>query len=125
MTFKLIKNNFPFLLLVLIFSSCQSAKQNENNTEQTDQTAPNLEECCVSAVPDRFNGSIKTANFVLPVNIDSLKKANLVLEEMLFIPAGVFNMGARDAQFAREDEYPVHTVKVNSFFMDPHPVTNA
>jgi formylglycine-generating enzyme len=44
---------------------------------------------------------------------------------MIFIPGGEFNMGARDAQFARADEYPVHRVKVNSFFIDPHPVTNA
>ena len=124
MTFKLIKNIFPFFLLVLILASCQSAKQNENN-EPTEKAELKTEECCISTVPDRFNGSIKTANFVSAVNIDSLKKANPVLEAMLFIPGGVFRMGARDAQFAREDEYPVHPVKVNSFFMDPHPVTNA
>lgn len=44
---------------------------------------------------------------------------------MVFIPGGEFNMGARDANFARADEYPVHKVRVNSFFMDSHPVTNA
>jgi formylglycine-generating enzyme len=125
MFFKMIKNTSPFFLLVIILASCQSAKQNQNYTDPTEDTELKSEECCISTVPDRFNGSIKTTNSVSPVNIDSLKETNPALEEMLFIPGGVFNMGARDAQFAREDEYPVHPVKVNSFFMDPHPVTNA
>lgn len=34
-------------------------------------------------------------------------------------------MGARDPQFARADEYPVHKVKVDAFYMDTHSVTNA
>jgi formylglycine-generating enzyme required for sulfatase activity len=124
MSFKLIKNTFPFFLLALIFISCKSSKQNENS-ETTEKAELTTEECCVSTVPDRFNGSIRTANIGSTVNIDSLKKINPALDEMVFIPGGVFNMGARDVQFARKDEYPVHPVKVNSFFMDPHPVTNA
>jgi formylglycine-generating enzyme len=44
---------------------------------------------------------------------------------MVLIPGGIFNMGARDDNFARADEYPVHKVSVSSFYMDPHPVTNA
>jgi len=118
MTFKLIKNSFPFLLTFLIVVSCQRAKQISG-------AASNAEECCVSTIPDRFDSATKSANLVSSVNIDSLIKTNPALEKMLFIPGGIFNMGARDAQFAREDEYPVHPVKVNSFFMDPHPVTNA
>lgn len=124
MSFKLIKNTFPFFLLALISISCQSSKQNENS-ETTEKAELTTEDCCVSTVPDRFNGSIRTANIGSTVNIDSLKKINPALDEMVFIPGGVFNMGARDAQFAREDEYPVHPVKVNSFFMDEHAVTNA
>ncbi len=119
----MIKNIFSIFPLILIFS-CQSSKKNDNN-KSTQEANVQSQECCVSAVPDRFNGSLTTTSSVLTVNIDSLKKTNPTLEEMLFIPGGVFNMGARDAQFAREDEYPVHPVKVNSFFMDPHPVTNA
>jgi formylglycine-generating enzyme required for sulfatase activity len=120
----MIKKTIPVLLMVLLFASCQSAKQNEK-TEQASESVLKQEECCVSTVPDRFSGSVQTTNSFSNVNIDSLKEKNPSLEEMLFIPGGVFNMGARDAQFAREDEYPVHPVKVNSFFMDPHPVTNA
>ena len=46
-------------------------------------------------------------------------------EGMVIIPGGEFPMGARDVKFARADEYPVHKVKVNSFYMDQYPVTNA
>lgn len=119
----MIKNTFSVFLLIFLFS-CQSSKKNDNN-KATEEVIVKSQECCVSAVPDRFNGSIKSANSTSTVNIDSLIKTNPAFEEMIFIPGGVFNMGARDAQFAREDEYPVHPVKVNSFFMDPHPVTNA
>lgn len=44
--------------------------------------------------------------------------------EMVLIPGGTFDMGARENQFARVDEFPVHKVKVNSFYLDVHPVTN-
>lgn len=43
---------------------------------------------------------------------------------MVFIKGGEFVMGAED-QNARPDERPLHTVKVNSFWMDETEVTNA
>ncbi|SHN77888.1 formylglycine-generating enzyme family protein [Chitinophaga sp. CF418] len=46
------------------------------------------------------------------------------LNHMVFIPGGSFTMGADDAE-ARKDEQPRHTVKVDSFWMDEHEVTNA
>ena len=42
---------------------------------------------------------------------------------MVWIPGGVFAMGS-DAPDAREDEAPVHTVRVNAFWMDETEVTN-
>ena len=42
-------------------------------------------------------------------------------KEMALIPGGKFQMGSAD--FA--DSKPVHTVTVNSFWMDEHEVTNA
>ncbi|MFC0876208.1 formylglycine-generating enzyme family protein [Saccharicrinis sp. FJH2] len=47
-----------------------------------------------------------------------------VPDDMVLIPSGEFNMGGRDKQFARSDEFPVHKVKVNAFLMDQHEVTN-
>lgn len=44
---------------------------------------------------------------------------------MVYIPGGTFTMGARETQFARADEFPNNKVRVSSFFMDIHPVTNA
>lgn len=125
MNFNLIKNRFGTGLFIIVFAACQPSGKNNSSSGKTEEVKAKNDNCCVSTIPDRFNGSLTHSENHSDINIDSLKKANPSLEKMVFIPGGVFNMGARDAQFAREDEYPVHPVKVNSFFMDPHPVTNA
>ncbi|MDP2336431.1 MAG: SUMF1/EgtB/PvdO family nonheme iron enzyme [Bacteroidota bacterium] len=43
---------------------------------------------------------------------------------MTFIPGGSFVMGG-DSLWGRPDEFPRHGVKVSSFYMDRHEVTNA
>lgn len=43
---------------------------------------------------------------------------------MVLIPGGEFLMGS-DAEYAFPNERPAHRVKVNPFFLDIHPVTNA
>lgn len=115
---------FPYFILAFILVSCQPARQKESKEPSASKSAVTAESCGVSSLPARFPDTGETAG-IQPATIDSLKKHNPVLAEMIYIPGGVFNMGARDAQFARPDEYPVHKVKVNDFFMDPHPVTNA
>ena len=47
-----------------------------------------------------------------------------VPEGMVLIPAGSFEMGSNDAA-ANDDEQPVHTVRLDAFYMDKHEVTNA
>ena len=47
-----------------------------------------------------------------------------VPDDMVFIPAGEFQMGSSDEE-ANEDERPVHAVFVDAFLMDKYPVTNA
>ncbi len=42
--------------------------------------------------------------------------------EMLLVPAGEFQMGSSDGE---DGEEPVHTVYLNSFYIDKHEVTNA
>ena len=42
---------------------------------------------------------------------------------MKWIPSATFSMGANNEQ-AREDEYPIHEVKINGFWMDETEVTN-
>lgn len=45
--------------------------------------------------------------------------------EMLLIPAGTFQMGNADEETGDPDEYPVHDVYVDTFYMDIYEVTNA
>ena len=42
--------------------------------------------------------------------------------EMALIPAGEFKMGSAAGD---DDEMPVHTVSLDAFYIDKHPVTNA
>lgn len=50
--------------------------------------------------------------------------ATVAADSMVLIPAGTYRMGGDNAQ-AAPDELPKHTVSVDSFWMDPHEVTNA
>jgi len=66
-----------------------------------------------------------TSITVLPKHADefqSLKKS-VEHEGMVFIPGGKFSMGCAD-KTGRADEYPLHTVKVDGFWMDATEVTN-
>jgi formylglycine-generating enzyme required for sulfatase activity len=42
--------------------------------------------------------------------------------EMALIPAGPFQMGAQNGE---QNEYPVHTIYLDAFYIDRYPVTNA
>jgi len=43
--------------------------------------------------------------------------------KMVFIPGGIFSMGGNSNQ-ASADEFPRHKVKIDSFYMDAHEITN-
>lgn len=51
-------------------------------------------------------------------------KTDSTIAGMVLIPGGTYSMGADNEQ-ADEDEYPKHSVKVDSFWMDATEVTNA
>jgi formylglycine-generating enzyme required for sulfatase activity len=53
--------------------------------------------------------------------VASVKGADKSMSDMVLIPAGTFRMGAADGD---PDEVPIHEVRVNSFYMDRHEVTN-
>ena len=42
---------------------------------------------------------------------------------MIWIPGGSFQMGSKDPM-ARADEQPIHSVKIDGFWMSETPVTN-
>lgn len=109
------------LFLFLMFS-CSAGKSDKNVDKQDEN--PAVVNCCGDAAGLR-PGSSAGGNSASVRNGDSIVSINPSLENMVFISGGEFNMGARDEQFARADEYPVHRVRVNGFYMDPHPVTNA
>lgn len=76
------------------------------------QAAPQEHTCMT--VPQRF--STATSTKVAPQPLGT--------EGMVLIKGGGFNMGS-EGPMASPDESPVHKVKVNSFYMDITPVTNA
>ncbi len=48
----------------------------------------------------------------------------VVPDEMVYIPAGQFQMGSNDIE-SNDDEKPVHTAIINAFLIDKYPVTNS
>ena len=48
----------------------------------------------------------------------------VLLDKMVLIPAGEFKMGSDDAK-AEPHEKPVHTVRIDAFYIDAYEVTNA
>ena len=63
--------------------------------------------------------------FFLKCNNTATKPSSPVVKDgMVLVPAGDFQMGS-DRDQAREDEYPIHAVHVDSFWMDQTEVTNA
>ncbi|MXV13764.1 formylglycine-generating enzyme family protein [Hufsiella ginkgonis] len=51
------------------------------------------------------------------------KPTDTVPSKMVLIPAGTFKMGTNDPAYT--DAIPIHTVSLDSFWMDEHEVTNA
>jgi|YelNatPaOPRAMG01_1025707.scaffolds.fasta_scaffold03397_7 sulfatase modifying factor 1 len=95
-------------LLLITLNSC-------NNKHNNDAVAADTVHSCM-AVPARFH--IDTTNTSVSFSGDTSTK------EMVYIPGGVFEMGGDNDQ-ALQDEFPKHKVKVSSFYMDVHEVTNA
>ncbi len=71
---------------------------------------------CHVPVPSRMKG--------LKVAVKSTSQQTKSYAGMKKIPAGVFSMGSHDPQ-GRADEYPLHQVQVDAFWMDETEVTNA
>ena len=63
--------------------------------------------------------------FLLFINCNNSNKDinNSKLTDMVLIPGGTYNRGGNSHQ-SSSNEFPVHKVKVDSFYMDVHEVTN-
>ena len=105
-------HNYLILFFLLVFSGC-----NNNSTQiiNQDKGKGDSLSCCISPSA--------TTKYDLMVNQADARIADPPAG-MVYIPAGVFTMGGRESTFARQDEFPLHKVRVNGFFMDEHEVTN-
>lgn len=96
---------------IIYLLSCHADVKKENEVSAKDSTVS-----CRSNIPLRFS---------VHSTIDSspAKNKKLSHEGMVPIKAGNYAMGAADKE-GHKDEYPIHTVAVNSFWMDISEVTN-
>lgn len=99
--------NLTLVSLILFCSSCEKSK---NDLEQNE-----ILSCCEN-IPSRI-----------------ATNANILKDNMVWIPDGEFTMGAEVADFmnnwpfsarSRVDERPLHRVKLDGFWMSRTPVTN-
>jgi formylglycine-generating enzyme required for sulfatase activity len=109
------------VLLAFTFDGCHSSPKNpdSNETQKTDSVRiKDTLSCCSSNLPSRFINSGNAEG----TNNESAKVSTH--DDMVFISGGSFVMGG-DSLWGRADEFPKHEVKVSSFYMDQHEVTNA
>ena len=112
----MIKTVFYVFVFVCWMTGCQTKEQSSNASSEVVPKS-----CCMpNSKESRF---IKVPDSLLVD--DDTSHCEVVVDDMILIPGGVFEMGAKEEQFAKPDEFPVHKVHVDSFFMDRHPVTNA
>ena len=103
------------MAVALLFSACASTDNKEVTiVEQHDSSQHDAS--CGSNLPSRF----ATAT----VDSSSIQMNTASHDGMIWIDGGQFKMGASD-QLGRKDEYPVHEVKLDGFWMDITEVTNA
>lgn len=106
------------VLVSVVFSSCTNQqkpiKEDAQPINKVDTTSQELA-CCKIDSKSRF--LVKPDSVAIQPNPEGTR-------EMAFIEGGVFEMGADNNQ-ARPDEIPKHKVKVSSFWIDQHEVTNA
>ena len=121
MKLKYFQNRIAFaVILVSTLVACHSGqKKTDTTAEQKTDSVNSKLSCCSSNLPARpfmaTDDSIKN-------NYSSAKQSSH--DDMVLIPEGSFMMGG-DSLWGRPDEFPRHKVKVSSFYMDKHEVTNA
>ncbi|KAA9340147.1 formylglycine-generating enzyme family protein [Adhaeribacter soli] len=92
-------------------ASCQQEKVQDEKAIAAAGEPPS----CHQSMPTRFAATNNSGH---------VRKGKASHKGMVWIEGGTFNMGAGDSE-GRQDEYPLHPVKVNGFWMDVIEVTNA
>lgn len=99
--------------VVVFFVSCQQKPK-----PGTENTSHKMQASCSSSLPSRFG--IKVANTSDSLGASSRPASH---QGMKYITGGSFTMGATDKN-GRDDEYPMHQVKLDGFWIDETEVTN-
>ena len=114
--------NYTFLLILSIYS-CTNSEQTQIKILKTKENT--VKKCCENLTRTNLiiNQNYNINSLTDTINLESIITSHL--DSMVVIEQGIFSMGASDQNGALNREYPVHRVKVNSFMMDIHEVTNA
>lgn len=103
------------VLFLIVLAGCSSSANKKADQAETVKDTTSAMNCCEVNSKSRFLTSVDSSE----IQVQSQGR-----EGMVFIEGGTFDMGADNDQ-ARADEYPKHPVKVESFWIDVHEVTNA
>ena len=127
MTYLSLYRLFVLIVSLSIVSCDESTKKEQFNTacDTSKAVKTNPKVCCEKSKAELIiSNTGNTKSEIEPSRIINLVK-NETNDSMVFIKGGVFLMGASDRKMALKREFPQHMVKVNSFYMDVHEVTNA
>lgn len=109
---------FCIVILGLLLGSCNSANRQADANNNLAKMNDSIEACCLSGLPTRPYLQVGNSD---SAGVARSAKANL--DEMILIKGGEFVMGG-DSVWGRPDEFPRHRVKLSSFYIDVHEVTN-
>jgi formylglycine-generating enzyme required for sulfatase activity len=115
--------NSTILLFLSIFS-CKNSEETQINILKTKENT--VKTCCENLT--RTSLIINQNNNIINSLTETTGLKTIIrsdYDSMVIIEQGIFSMGASDQNGALIREYPIHKVKVNSFLMDIHEVTNA
>lgn len=115
--------NSTILLFLSIFS-CKNSEETQINILKTKENT--VKTCCENLT--RTSLIINQNNNIINSLTETTGLKTIIrsdYDSMVIIEQGIFSMGASDQNGALNREYPIHKVKVNSFLMDIHEVTNA
>lgn len=114
------------VLLFLSIFSCTGKDNTIKEMEILEIDHDTVKKCCEN-ITNRINLIINQNNskklLTDTINFESVNHS--YLDSMVVIEQGIFSMGASNQNGALNREYPIHKVKISSFLMDIHEVTNA
>lgn len=106
-----------FGLLLTLLNGCNTTRK---HTVAHQHSVSNCEKSCCSSLPKINRASV---NIVYNETVRDTVSLISKISAMALIPGGTFEMGGDNDQ-AGPDEFPKHSVTVDSFYMDKTEVTN-